>query len=111
MLAASSHEGEAALDPRDDLRLSVASLDAEVLLEHLDDGKERDRLAERDAVAFDPGRRVAEAPAELEQEPRLADARIADHEDGRAAAAPGLRPGALERRERVVAPHVPSQAP
>src|SRR5207247_8918573 len=64
-----------------------------------------DLLAERDAGALDPGREVGEAPAELEQEPRLAEPRVADHEDRLAPPAPGLRPRALERRERVVAPH------
>src|SRR2546427_421854 len=100
-----AEELEAAVDLRDDLLLGVPVFDAEVPLQHLDNRQEGNRLAERDAVALDPGRRVPESLAELEQKPRLADARVADHEDGLAPTAPGLRPGALERRERVVAPH------
>ena len=91
------------VDLGDDLRLGVLVLDAEVALEHLDDRQERRRLAERDAVALDPGGRLSETPAELEQEPGLSDARVADHEHRLAAPRPRLRPRALEGRQRVVA--------
>src|SRR2546427_11659793 len=98
------------MDPGDDPLFGVVILDTEVPLEHLDDREERDRLPERDTVALDPRHRVPDSPPELEEEPRLADARVAEDENGLPAAAPDLRPGARQGLERVVTPDERRQA-
>jgi len=60
------------LDLRDDLGLAVELVDTEVLAKLIHDGQERTRLAERDAAALEPRRRLGrgrEPAAEFEQEP------------------------------------------
>ena len=52
-----------------------------------------------------PEARLAGAAGELGREPRLADARLAGHEDGRAAACPRGGERALELPELACAPH------
>ena len=60
------------LDLGDDLGLAVELVDAEVLSKLIDDGQQRTRLAERDAAALQPRRRLVrrrQPPMELEHEP------------------------------------------
>jgi len=60
------------LDFGDDLGLAVELVDTEVLAELIHDGQERARLAERDAAALEPRRRLArhrESAPEFQQEP------------------------------------------
>ena len=79
-----THAPHAVLDLGDDLWLAVELLDAEVASELVDEGQERDRLTERDALALEPGRVLAgpdQRPAELEKQSRLADASVAGDED------------------------------
>jgi hypothetical protein len=75
-----AHPPHPVLDLRDDLGLAVEFLDAEVFAELVDDGQERDRLAERDAAPLEPRRVLAplgELATELVDEPRLANPRFA----------------------------------
>ncbi len=77
---------------RDDLGLAVELVDTEVLTELVDDGQERAGLTERDAAALEPRRGLArrrEPALELEQEPRLPDARFAGDEHDLPPALPG----------------------
>jgi len=60
------------LDLRDDLGLAVELVDTEVLAKLIHDGQERTRLAERDAAALEPRRRLArrrEPAPKFEQKP------------------------------------------
>lgn len=77
------HPAHGVLDLGDDLGLPVELLDAEVLPELVDERQERDGLAEGDALAFEPGHRLArlgQPAAEFQQEARLSDAGIARDE-------------------------------
>src|SRR2546425_3852362 len=90
------------LDLGDDLGLAVELLDPEVLAELVDQRQERDRLAEGDALPLEPRHGLApvgEPAAKLEEEARLADARVAGDEDDLAAPGLHLREALVQRRE------------
>ena len=86
----------AALDLGGDRRVGVALLDAEPAPEQVHQRMECHGAAEREAVTLLPGRFVTDPPAQLEEQARLADARIADDERHLAA----VRPGAVEGVEK-----------
>ena len=92
------------------LLVGVGLRDAEVVAHHLQHRQERDLLAVRLALSLD--RRGCPACAarssELVAEAALADTRLADHPDHRAAAAPCLLERRFQRRQLVAAPHEPS---
>ncbi len=52
-----------------------------------------------------PGRRLSDPPAQLEEQPRLADARLADEEDDLALAGAGPLEGVEELAQLALAPH------
>ena len=71
-----------ALELVDDHRLRIGVVDPEHAADHVDDGMKRHRASERERLALDPGGAAAELPAQLVQQPRLADAGLADdHHD------------------------------
>src|SRR3989441_7555977 len=90
------------LDLGDDLGLAVELLDPEVLAELVDQRQERDRLAEGDALPLEPRHglvRIGEPATELEEEARLADARIAGDEDDLAATGLHLGEAVVQGRD------------
>jgi hypothetical protein len=109
-----AHPPHAVLDLGDDLRLAVELLDPEVAPELIDDGQERDRLAERDALALEPGDvlvRLREPAAKLQEQPRLADPRLARHEDHLTPPRPNLAQALAQGGKLAPAPHQGREPP
>src|SRR4030095_7953883 len=92
----------------------VELLDAEVAPELIDDGQERDRPAERDALPLEPGRVLAapgQRPTDLEEQARLADAGITRDEDDLAAPRLRLTEALTENVQLTLPPHQWRQPP
>ena len=73
------HPPHPVLDLGDDLRLAVELLDPDIPAELLDERQEGDRLAEGDALPFEPGRVLSplrQRPLEFQEQPGLAEARV-----------------------------------
>src|SRR5262249_45072787 len=82
-------------------------LDPEVLAKLVHDRQQRVGLAERDAAALEPRRRLArrrQSPVEFEQQPRLADARLAGDEHDLPAPLANPIEALHERGELLIAP-------
>src|SRR5262249_29214659 len=98
------------LDLGSDRRVRVGFLDPEPPPHKIDEGMERHRAPEGQAVPFLPPRLATDAAAQLEQQARLADTRLADQEHHLSRARAGAREGVEEHAQLTLATHERSEA-
>jgi hypothetical protein len=94
------------LDFCDDLGPAVELVDAEVVAQLIDHGEQRTGLAERDAAAFEPRRRLGgrgEPATKFEHQPRLPDAGITREEHDLSLPVPHTTEQLRERVELAIA--------